>query len=417
MELNGSHNGHTKMNEGLTSSSASSSGRALVIDDELLNRALLREMLEARGYEVVEAEAGLQGLRLVEAHPPDVVLLDVMMPGMDGFQVCRRLKANPATAAIPVLMVTALTERQERLMGVEAGANDFLAKPMDLQDVAVRVRNAVCMKRLFDELQQAKTLAEGANRAKSQFLACISHELRTPLTAIIGYAEMVQEEVEAVGEKALISDLQKIQAAARHQLALINDLLDLSKIEAGKMTLCTEEFDVAKLVIEVVSAVQPLITKNANKLELECPPDLGSMRADQTKVRQTLFNLLSNASKFTENGTIRLEVRRTSNLQHPTSNAEPRTLNLESGTLTFVVRDSGIGMTPAQVSKLFHAFTQADASICKKYGGTGLGLALSRKFCRIMGGDLTVQSEFGKGSIFTVQLPAVVNDLDAAAGI
>ncbi|MBI4324205.1 MAG: HAMP domain-containing histidine kinase, partial [Chloroflexi bacterium] len=257
----------------------------------------------------------------------------------------------------------------------------------------------------------------------------MSHELRTPLNAIIGYSEMVQEELEDMGDKALVPDLQKIQAAAKHQLGLVNDILDLSKIEAGKMTLFIEEFDVAKLVHEVASTVQPLVAKNSNKLEVDCLPDIGAMRSDQTKLRQTLFNLLSNASKFTEKGVIRLEANRVapayggwagvfrlsheraktsvpSSMDAPVSGGDAGTDPRDAGaTLQFRVSDTGIGMTPEQLGKLFQAFTQADASTSKKYGGTGLGLALSGKFCQMMGGELTVTSEYGQGSTFTVKLP------------
>ena len=253
--------------------------------------------------------------------------------------------------------------------------------------------------------EEARTAADEANKAKSSFLANMSHELRTPLNAIIGYSEMLQEEAEDLKQPEFIPDLEKIHGAGKHLLGLINDVLDLSKIEAGKMTLYLEDFDVAKVVAEVAATVRPLITKNGNRLEVDCPADLGAMRADVTKVRQTLFNLLSNASKFTERGVIRLEVRENGS---PTAGTQP-------SALSFVVSDTGIGMTPEQLSRLFQAFTQADASTSRKFGGTGLGLAISRKFCQMMGGDITVRSEHGKGSTFTITLPANVAEASSQA--
>ncbi len=273
------------------------------------------------------------------------------------------------------LSVTSLRDGDGSLAG-------YLAAAMDITE----------RKWAEEEAHRAKLAAEAANQAKSSFLANMSHELRTPLNAIIGYSEMLQEELEDLGQDDLIPDLGKIHSAGRHLLSLINDVLDISKIEAGKMDLFVEAFDIAQMVSDVVSTIQPLVAKNANRLEVVCPTGIGAMDADLTKVRQTLFNLLSNASKFTHEGTITLSARR------------------DGAWIEFAVSDTGIGMTPQELDRLFQAFQQADASTTRKFGGTGLGLAISRTFCRMMGGDITVTSEPGRGTAFTVRLPLVVAD-------
>jgi signal transduction histidine kinase/FixJ family two-component response regulator len=291
---------------------------------------------------------------------------------------------------------TMLSEIQHRDMALHHANDELKTRTLELEGEIVH------RKEMQKELLNAKLAAEDANRAKSAFLANMSHELRTPLNAIIGYSEMLEEETQEMGKVENVKDLQKIQGAGKHLLSLINDVLDLSKIEAGRMGLHLETFDITQMIEEMVTTLHPAVSKNSNTIHLHLAEDLGFMRADITKVRQILFNLLSNASKFTDHGTISVDVDR----------------SIEGGQdwIRFQVADTGIGINAKEKANLFQEFTQADVSIARKYGGTGLGLAISYRYARLMRGRISVESEPGRGSVFTVYIPAnVTTEISEAA--
>jgi signal transduction histidine kinase/CheY-like chemotaxis protein len=283
---------------------------------------------------------------------------------------------------------TMLSEIQQRDSALHHANDELKTRTMELEGEIVH------RKEMQKELLNAKHAAEEANRAKSAFLANMSHELRTPLNAIIGYSEMLEEETHELGKVENVKDLQKIQGAGKHLLSLINDVLDLSKIEAGRMGLHLETFEIAGMIEEMVTTLNPAIAKNANTINLHLAEGLGTMQADITKVRQVLFNLLSNASKFTDHGTISVDV--------------DRSRDDGQDWIRFQVADTGIGITAKQKANLFQEFTQADVSIARKYGGTGLGLAISYRYVQLMRGRISVESAPGQGSVFTVHLPAKV---------
>jgi signal transduction histidine kinase/CheY-like chemotaxis protein len=274
--------------------------------------------------------------------------------------------------------------------------NNMMAA-LEERDQQLREQNEQLEHRVAErttELAIARDDALRASQAKSAFLANMSHELRTPLNAIIGYSEILEEDAKDDGLDHFCADLHKIKTAGNHLLTLINNVLDLSKIEAGKMELDIGEFSIISLVEDIESFCMPLVKKNKNNFELECPDDIGMMKADVVKIRQSILNLISNASKFTDHGTISLKI------SSERDNSR--------GWVVYSISDTGIGMTPEQVDKIFTEFTQADASTTRKYGGTGLGLAISKRFCEMMGGDIYVSSEPGKGSTFTLRIPRVV---------
>ena len=305
-----------------------------------------------------------------------------------------------AVLAVPLL-------RDERVIGGlvirRKTAGEFPESVVSLlQTFAGQSVLAIQNARLFQEIREKSQQLEVASQLKSQFLANMSHELRTPLNAIIGVTEMLHEDAVDLKREDELEPLERVLRAAKHLLALINDILDLSKIEAGKMDIHVESFAIAPLVDDVVQTIGTMAAKNGNEIVVDCAADLGTMHADQTRIRQALLNLASNANKFTEKGVVTIVARRAT----------------ESGRewVTLAVTDTGIGLTPEQMGKLFQDFVQADASTTRKYGGTGLGLAISRRFCQMMGGDITVASAPGRGSTFTIRLPAEMGAVPTAPG-
>jgi signal transduction histidine kinase/CheY-like chemotaxis protein len=356
------------------------------------------ELVGALRANPIRFGGGTVGKAAASRSPVEVVdILDEPDLGASQVRPLLRQLGYRSLLAIPLL-------REGQAMGglsvYRRDAGRFSSEVVNLlQTLATQSVLAIQNARLFREIEDKSQQLQIANQHKSDFLANMSHELRTPLNAIIGYSEMLEEEAEDLRQDAFVPDLQKIHGAGKHLLSLINNVLDLSKIEAGKMDLYLEDFAIAPMVQEIIATVKPLIEKNTNRLQIHCADGLGSMRSDLTKVRQTLFNLLSNACKFTEQGTITLAVDR-------------ERVNGDEW-INFSVRDSGIGMSSEQTLKLFQAFTQADTSTTRKYGGTGLGLAISQKFCQMMGGEITVESVLGQGSRFTIRIPADVDESKA----
>src|SRR5438477_1836734 len=308
----------------------------------------------------------------------------ISMRIFEGFVIGAIALALILGRTISLSLIGPIREIDTRLNEIAAG--DFT------QRVAVGNRDelgalAANVNRMSEQLGDLYRQLEMASEHKSAFLASMSHELRTPLNAIIGYSEMLYENAQEEGQDEFLIDLAKIRDAGRHLLGLINDILDLSKIEAGKMDLYLEDVDLTSLIGEVRSIVEPLATANANHLEIACSAAFGTVHTDRTKLKQSLLNLLSNAGKFTREGRIRLEV-----------------IPADSE-ISFIVSDTGIGMTDEQQGRLFQAFSQADLSTTRQYGGTGLGLAITKHFCEMLGGRITVESAPGQGSTFTITLP------------
>jgi CheY-like chemotaxis protein/nitrogen-specific signal transduction histidine kinase len=394
----------------------------LVVDDTPDNLTLMSNLLKDT-YKVKIANSGEKALKIAASDsPPDLILLDIMMPGMDGYEVCERLKKNPETADIPVIFLTAKGETRDQKDGLELGAVDYITKPINPPIVLARVKNHLALKATADflrdqnhflelevtkrtsEVMASRELAtrnlqlEEASRLKSAFLANMSHELRTPLNAIIGFSEMLGDGLLgdlSLQQKEAVND---IFTSGNHLLSLINDILDLSKVEAGKMTLELEPLEVAGLVRASLQVVREQAVAHRLRLIADIAEGVDSVWLDGRKVKQILYNLLANAVKFTpEGGEVHLALRHIERQLVPDGPFDPF--------LELVVRDTGIGISADDQMRLFQPFTQIDSTLARRYEGTGLGLAMVKQLAELHGGAVALQSTPGKGSTFTVWLP------------
>jgi signal transduction histidine kinase len=368
----------------------------LVVDDDPVVRSLMRATLERDGFTVIEARDGVEACRLYEEHHPDLLLVDLVMPHMDGFELCRVLRGRAESAYVPIVVATSLDDVPSIARAYDAGATDFIPKPLNWLVLNHRVRYILRASRAFEELRRnqdrliaAKEAAEAANRAKSEFLANMSHELRTPLNAIIGFSGMMSDRMFGPLNERYAEYANIIGDSGRHLVAIITDILDLAKADADRLLLTEQQVEIA----EVVELGSKIIEDMARRAQIEFVSEINkplpAMIGDPAKLTQILVNLLSNAVKFTApGGTVRLTI------EQPLSQG-----------ITFRVEDTGIGMSPDQIPIALAPFGQVGNSLTRQHDGVGLGLPLTKRLVELHGGTIEIDSEPGKGTIASVHLP------------
>jgi signal transduction histidine kinase len=360
----------------------------MIVDDTAANIEILSESL-GDDYELLFATSAADALELVRGDQPDLILLDVMMPGMDGYELCAILKADPATRNIPIVFVTAMTQEEDEIKGLELGAIDYITKPISPHIVRARVKNHLELKRYRDLLE---TLSTAAERAKKEFLRSVSHELRTPLTPIIGMTDLVLTTEEDDDKRKYLSLVQK---AALKLLGIIEDLIETSRLEGEGACLENLPFMLRPFLDGIVGRLDPLARSKGLQFRVTLDPALPeAVSADQGMLHKVLSMLLGNALKFTSGGEVALEVRR----EGPV-NAEM---------LHFSVSDTGIGIEKGDLDRIFTDFTQSDGSLTRTFQGLGLGLTLARRIADLMGGRIWAENASGGGSVFHAEIPLVI---------
>jgi len=381
------------MNDNLPLEPKYGQGHVLVVDDEEANRTLLRSLLEAEGHRVTEAADGKEALEKVVEIFPDVVLLDVMMPRMDGFEACRQLKGSPKTAPIPVLLVTALKERADKLKGIEAGANDFLNKPIDNRDVILRVRNAVYTKHLYDQLEESYNRLRKLEALRDSLTDMIIHDLKSPLTGMRAFLQILQMQIKDKISREEGENLDWAVNLTGSLTTMINSLLDISRLEAGEMPLRLNPGDLRDVAREAVETIA--IPEDRSRVVLEEGPEPVRAYFDAEVIIRVIANLVGNALKYSPGeGKVKVNVK------------------ADGGKTWVAVTDNGPGIPPEYHEKIFEKFGQVEAHQTGQKRSTGLGLTFCKLAVEAHRGKITVESEESQGSTFTFWLPALKEKVD-----